>query len=168
VTGVPNDEERPEKFRVAVLIRHRSTPPEPWLSDSWQVIGVVVHNRAESVAGRVRVRSDPGGEDYLWVGLSLRLFKDELESYYYNLTSNNPSLYVISLVDDQGVLQPFRVSACFDEANACSEAGHHVEAVPMPPELYRWVESYVLTHYLPEPRRQRKRRDWKAGDHEQG
>ena len=29
------------------------------------------------------------------------------------------------------------------------------------PELYRWTEAYVLARYVPEPRRKRKRTDWR-------
>lgn len=161
-------ESMPSEFLVAVMVRHRPAPPKPWLRDSWQVIGVVVSSRVESGPGGkgTLIRSSPEGDDYLWSGLTVRLYKDELESYYHNLISERPSIYVISSVTEEGCLQPFRVSACFDEANAYNEAGQHIESLPMPPELYQWVESYVLNNYVPEPRIKRKRRDWKEDDHE--
>jgi hypothetical protein len=151
------------------MMKRRPAPPKPWLCDSWQFTGVVVNSQLEpaSSGDAILVRSSPEGDDYLWGGLSVRLHRDETESYYYNLVSERPSLYVISASDDQGVPKPFLVSACFDEANAYNEAGQYVDAVPMPPELYQWIEHYVLTHYIPEPRIKRKRRDWNEGEHEQ-
>ena len=32
--------------------------------------------------------------------------------------------------------------------------------VEVAPELYRWVEAFVLAHYVPEKRRKRKRANW--------
>ena len=42
------------------------------------------------------------------------------------------------------------------------ETDEIVESVGMPAELYRWVERFVLQHYVPEKRRKRKRDNWKA------
>jgi hypothetical protein len=53
------------------------------------------------------------------------------------------------------------VTLSYDEAAAYTEVEEEVFAVPMPPEVYRWVENYVLEHYVPEKRRKRKRVDWK-------
>jgi hypothetical protein len=62
------------------------------------------------------------------------------------------------------VPRPFLVSLSFDEANAYLETDDvDVFPVAMPPELYRWIEAFVLAHYVPEPRRKRKRDDWREG-----
>lgn len=162
-----NEGESPREFRVAVLTKRRPVPPKPWLRESWQVIGVVAHSHPASGGSATLVRRAADGDQYLWGGLSIRLHKDEVESYYYNLLSARPSLYVISSVDEHGDLEPFRVSACFDEANAYDAAGQSVETVPMPPELYRWVESFVIDNYAPEAPKKRQRKDWTESDHEQ-
>jgi hypothetical protein len=41
------------------------------------------------------------------------------------------------------------------------EVEEDVFSVPMPAEIYRWVENFVLQHYVPERRKKRKREDWK-------
>lgn len=168
VSDVPAADPGRREFQVAVLMQRR--PPsaaKAWLGEAWRVTGVVVNSRLEA-AGGSRVRSGPEGDDYLWSGFTLRLYKDEVESYYYNLVSERPSVYVVTTQDDQGTPRPFLVSASFDEANAYLESGGAVEAVPMPPELYPWVEHYVLAHYAPERRVKRKRHDWKEADDEPG
>jgi hypothetical protein len=57
------------------------------------------------------------------------------------------------------------VSASFDEAHAYLEAEGDAEAVPMPPEIYQWVERFVLKHYVPERKVKRKRRNWSEDSH---
>ncbi|MEZ5585205.1 MAG: DUF3305 domain-containing protein, partial [Candidatus Competibacteraceae bacterium] len=123
--------------------------------------GVVVSSRLDApVRQGIQVRSGPEGEDYLWSGLTIRLYKDELESYYHNLTAPNPSVFVIMATNEQGVPEPLRVSASYDEANAYLEADGEVEGVPMPAEIHQWLEQYVIAYYMPERKTKRRRRNW--------
>ena len=52
------------------------------------------------------------------------------------------------------------MTLCFDEANAYAEGDEDVHNVPMPPELMKWLEAFVIAHYVPEKRKKRKRREW--------
>jgi hypothetical protein len=56
------------------------------------------------------------------------------------------------------------VTASYGEAASYSEVDENVYAVPIPPEIYLWIEAYVLEHYVPEKRRKRKRDDWKQDE----
>jgi hypothetical protein len=108
---------------------------------------------------------------YIYSGFTLRLHEDECESYYYNLLSSQPRCYVVANLDDQGKPEPFLVSLSYDEAHAYLEGDETVYSVPIPAELYRWTEAYVLDHYVPQKRSKRRRSDWKstnrrADDHE--
>jgi hypothetical protein len=157
----------PTTFTVAVMMQRRSPPPgKPWLCDSWRVTGVVVQQqRTAPVRGKL-VHSGTGEDDFLWSGFPVHLYQDETESYYLNLLSKNPSLYVICYRNGQGIPEPFLVSASFDVAHAYLEGEAEVEAVPMPPEFYPWIERYVISHYFPEPNIKRKRRNWTETDRE--
>jgi len=156
----------PEEFSVSVLMQRRpATVNKPWLSHIWRVAGVVVNSRiGATVRQGQQVRSGAEGEDYLWDGLTIRLYKDEVESYYHNLTAPSPSVYVIMATNEQGIPEPLTVSASFDEANAYLEAEGEVEGVPMPAEIYQWLEQYVIAHYVPERRTKRKRRNWNENE----
>ena len=157
----------PDRFQVAVLL-NRKPSTNQWLRYSWAVKGLVVSSQdlAKQARGEC-VRTDPDeGEDYLWGGLTLRLYKDQVESYYYNLLAPQPCLYIILRPQDQHELQPgapkpVRVSASFDEANAYVESDDDAQPVPMPAEIYPWVEQFVLAHYVPERPKKRKRQNWK-------
>ena len=72
-----------------------------------------------------------------------------------------PQLYVVARVHEgSGRVEPFHVSASFDEGNAYMEGEDEVFSVAMPPEIAVWVERFVITHYVPEQRKKRKRRNW--------
>jgi hypothetical protein len=154
----------PASFPVVVIIKRRPSANR-WINYTWQISGVVVNSREQTAAmAGVRIRSAEDGDEFLWGGLSVTLYKDQCESYYHNLLAAQPNLYVITRDNERGEPVPFRVSASFDEANAYTEAEEQAYPVPMPAELYGWIERYVLTHYVPEPRKKRKRRNWKDGE----
>lgn len=152
---------QPEAFAVRVLMRPGRLHPQPWMPRSWEVIGVVADGDAGSPDGpSLAAEGEDGSRVYR--GLHIRLYPDEAESYYHNLTVDRPRCFVVTREDDAGDQAPFLVSLSFDEANAYLEGDDQVHAVDLAPELYRWLEAYVLTHYLPEPRKKRKRNNWKA------
>lgn len=91
----------------------------------------------------------------------LRLFKDEAESYYYNLMADASALYIVTHSSDDGLPEPFLVTASFDAANAYLEGDGEIFTVPMSAEIYRWVETYVLEYYLPQKKFKRKLNNWK-------
>ncbi len=155
-------ESGPAAFPLAVSLRRRPSDSR-WLRHSWQVVGVIAtSDRAVTEASRRAIHTYPDGStDFLWGGFVLQLHRDEAESYYYGLMAPQPRLYVILRRDAGGQPWPFLVSASFDEANAYVEGDEEAHPVAMPAEVYAWVERFVLDHYRPEPRRKRKREDWK-------
>lgn len=133
-----------------------------WSLPQWRLYGVVA---GETVAGGPRrclqIRNEPGAEHYLWRGLTLRLHRDGCQSYWLNLQSDEPRLYLVC--EDEGgdqVPEPLLVSADCDEASAYLEGEGRVLQAPMPAEVYRALEAYVLQHYRPEPLEKRKRKRW--------
>ena len=149
-----------EVIPVAVLLQRRNSNHR-WQTESWKVGGVLVGEHTSNLGPFKRIRESTEGEDYLCGRLSIRMHKDEVESYYFNLISPKPSIYVISRFDESGRPVPFLVSPSFDEANAYMEADEEVDAVPLPGELHGWIEGFVLNHYAPEKRTKRKRKNWK-------
>ena len=72
----------PNRFQVAVILT-RQPSRSRWVSHIWKARGVVVGaQEVLAQAAGQRVRSDPdGSEDYLWSGIPLHLYKDQVESY---------------------------------------------------------------------------------------
>ncbi len=141
----------PETFDVSVILQ---IPPGGM---GGEVIGVV----ASGVDEALTMHSDAAGERVLCPGFRLRLHRDEAESYYMNLTGERPAIFVICRQEDDEALEPFLVTLSYDEASSYMEVEDAVFSVPMPPELYRWLEAFVLQNYVPEPRKKRKLDNWK-------
>jgi hypothetical protein len=143
----------PDQFAVSVIV---SVPADGGGSPA--VVGVVAGDRG---GGESLIRSDSGGRQLLYPGFRLRLHKDETESYYMNLTGDHPSIFVVCSEDEDERLQPSLVTLSYDEVSSYMEVEDAVFSVPMPPELYRWIEAFVLQNYVPERRKKRKLDRWK-------
>ncbi|HKK14784.1 MAG TPA: DUF3305 domain-containing protein [Gammaproteobacteria bacterium] len=150
-----------DSFPVSLVLQCRRIARSGWSVPHWELLGVVAGEQAgtEAEAGRV-VRDGDGCRRYLWNGFRLQLHRDGAESYWHNLVGRNPSLFVVLQQNDDGEMYPVRVSANYDEAGAHLEADDTVLSAPMPPEVYRWLEDYVVTHYRPSEPKTRKRRRW--------
>ena len=167
------DAELPNRMHVAVLMEKKPSS-HPWADFSYDAIGVVVRGEAED--RRVtRVYQDDGIEHYLVSGMSLRLFEDECECYYHNLMSPEPGCFIVAgepdeeeIIGNDGMPLPYLVSLSFDEVHAYLEGDEQIYSVPIPPELYRWAEAYVLTHYVAVKKTKRKLRNWRETERPAG
>lgn len=150
-----------ERFPVSIILERREVQKGALSIPQWSAIGVVAGESVVNPDERYSIiRSDEEGMETLWPGFSLVLFKDNSDSYWYNLTAASPSLFVICHQDDEEEIVPVHVSANYDEAGAHMESDDIVFSAPMPPEIYQWVEKFVLDNYQPEKPRKRKRENW--------
>ncbi len=155
----------PDAFAVSVIVEFVETPDNRWEDGRWQVTGVVAGGQDSGGADDRELHAAAYGRQHLHTGLQCRLYKDDAESYYFNIVSDNPSVFVICNQEAGEPLQPFIVTLGYGEATSYMETDEIVETVVMPPELYRWAERFVLEHYVPEKRRKRKRDNWKEDTH---
>lgn len=147
----------PEQLPVATIFEKRPSTSR-WADAYWTATGVIVGGAEYS--GVTLLHAQDGIEQYLYPGLNLTLYRDECESYYHNLKSPQPGCYIVANLSDEGVPKPFLITLCFDAANSYLQGSAEVYAVPIPPELYRWTEAFVLEHYAPEQKKKRRLTDW--------
>jgi hypothetical protein len=146
----------------------------PGGADQWRVMGVVVGERFASDEIRMlRLRSGPEGDIFMWLGYRLRLRRTKVDDYALNINSPNPVAFVVARHTPEG-LKPLQVTVSLDEAQNLDAtdlrgSDETVLQAPMPPEVFRWVEQYVLEHYRPKRRKARgKQRSKAAYDAEVG
>ena len=155
----------PTYFPVAVIMQRVPSSVSTWSDYQWSAVGITVApNQVSEVQEPQLIHALADTFHYLYSGFEVTLHLDECESYYHNLMSPAPRCYIVTRLDEHDVPVPFQVSMSFDEAHAYQECDEEVYAVDIPPELYRWVESYVLANYVATKRKKRKRDDWKNQD----
>ncbi len=144
-------------------MRRRTVQRGAWSVPSWSAVSVVAGERiADKPPGceKIREADESGDEQFLWTGLSVALHRDLAEEYWYNLTSESPSLFVICHETPEAELQPFRVTADHDSSSVCLESDDQVFAVPIPAEIYQHLEKFVVNNFVPRERKRRKRKNW--------
>ena len=147
---------------VTVLLEKRIVTRSFWSMPSWYLHDVAVgHNliasRANSEGAALPAGNTDNGELYAWSNFEVTLYKDACERYWHALIGDKPLVYVVCREED---MSPVAVTVDYDEASACAETDEPVLSAPIPAELYRSMERFVLDHYQPKEFKKRKRRNW--------
>ena len=144
------------ELSLAVVMQRR-TLQNRWQGEVWEPLGVVLNH---SVGGQPVQLIDQGGiAQWLHPGFKLKLFRDEAEGYYLNVSSDEPRVFVMWRMEDDRAVPEF-VTVSYNEAGRLMDGGEHVDTVQMPAELMAWVGGYVEEHYRPEPKKRNKPRSF--------
>ena len=163
MTSPPNLAESTSRISipVAVVLERDMKSNSRWAYPSWSVFAVVTGAHLRGDDQNMVIHDDGEQTRFYWGGMSLNLYKDGSEGYWYNLLSDVPYLFVVcdgEPGDDE--VEPIFITANQDEANANMESDDLVLSIAMPADIRELVERYVTTHYAPKEKKKRKRRDW--------
>ena len=138
--------------RVAVIMQHRVMQGR-WQSEAWEPVGVLLDYEGES-APRVLVQEGDTTQ-WLYPGFDVELRRDEADGYYMNMTTDQPSVFILWRMEEERAVPQF-TTVSYAEAGRWMDAGERVDRVAMPRELLPWVGGYVERNYKPEPKRKMK------------
>ncbi len=134
----------------------RRPAKSPWAEVIWEPFGVVPGY--PGTQPKLLVEHD-GVAQWLHPGFTLELHRDETEGYYMNVSGQDPRVFILWRMEGNDGL-PLHVTVSFDEAGRWTDAGHAVDGVTMPPEIFAWVGDYVEKNYRPEPKKRIKPRSF--------
>lgn len=144
------------EIALAVIMQRRALENR-WQSEVWEPVGVVLNHDA---GGEPRLLVDKGGTaQWLHAGFSIKLFRDESEGYYLNVSSEQPKVFIMWRMEEDRAVPKF-VTLSYNEAGRLMDGGEQVDTVAMPAELYAWAGAYVEEHYRPEPKQRRRPRSF--------
>ncbi len=149
-----------EQYSVtAVMLKQKSK--HPWAEFIWSLAGVIPGLSPSEFS-----QLETQGEVYLWPDLSLKLFPLHGDSYYHNLMSEQPKIYLVCNKYDHGItaLKPLLITVDSDEAASYMETDEQVLSAHLSVELCQWLERFVLTYYQPEEPKKRRRKQWHNGE----
>ena len=141
---------------VAVIMRRRVTR-DRWESVVWEAWSVLESDEPKGVA---RMLADQGGvAQWFFPGFDVVLHRDEAEGTYLNVTSPQPSVFVMSRMEEDKAV-PQYVTASQYEAARWMDGGEQVDRVHMPAELVAWAGEWVKQNYRPEKKKRIKPRSF--------
>ncbi len=146
------------RYPVRIIMQRRALRNR-WADEVWEVHGVLA-GEAEETLGVEPILSSETLSQYLVKGFYLELFRDEAEGYYLNVSAPAPKVFVMWRKEDgQAMAMPVLVTASYHEAARGMDSNEHVDAVPMPAEIFAWVGEFVEVNYWPEAKKQRRQGD---------
>ncbi|MDR9414422.1 MAG: DUF3305 domain-containing protein [Spiribacter sp.] len=151
----PIDAPEQTHWPIRVTLRRAMRERRGWKFPAWSLVAVEPDD-AEQGVEETRVEADV--RDFRWSGLRLGLRRSDAETYWYNLTSRQPSLFVICREDPQYGLMPWLVTLDQDESAREQESEGEIFSMSLPTWLIEAVEQFVMAHYRPEPRGGKRRR----------
>jgi len=146
-------------FPVTVVLKQTWRDHRSWRYPSWVVCGVIPEqqdpqsNVVSKITGPYASQqktyqlftNEAGDKHYIWPGLQFSLYRDGLTSYFHNLSSPQPYLFILCRDnEDQATVEPILVSADFADAEAHMETEGTVLTVPLPPPFDQWTANYIL------------------------
>jgi hypothetical protein len=137
---------------LAVIMQRRVVNSR-WQSEAWEPVGVLVDYEAGG-GPRVIVEQE-GATQWLYPGFAVELRRDEADGYYMNMTTDEPSVFILWRMEEERAVPQF-ATVSYAEAGRWMDAGERVDRVPMPREMWEWVGGYVERNYKPEPKKKRR------------
>ena len=149
----------PPLARIAVgVVVERRAATSPWIEHVWRPVGVLAG--VPEAEPWTSLPGAPGADTFYAGAADVELHRSETSHYRDNLTSGQPSLWVV--LRPTGGEPPFavvRVTADPYEGEAFTEpATDLVEAVPMPEPIAEAVAAFVAEHHV-EHRFEKRKRD---------
>ena len=149
----------PETMNVGVVVERRESDNQ-WLDHTWQVVAVIPG--APEVDQWNEIGRGEGWVQFHSATLPLELFRKETEGYRYNLSLEQPSVYVV-LRDDEDCedheVAPFMATVCPYEAQDYMDSSEEtVHSVTMPESVAAWIAQFIEIHHVDEAFKKRKRK----------
>ncbi len=145
-----------EKSFVVAVVMERIAIVNRWQSEKWQLAGVLPDDRQADVP-RTLIDRD-GLLQRIHPGFSMKIFADEAEGYYLNITSPEPRAFVMwRMNEDDSEALPHSVTLSYNEAARWMDAQEKVESAAMPENIFSELVEWVEANYRPPEKKQRVR-----------
>ena len=131
---------------IAVIIERRALANR-WQSQAWEAIGVIP-DPGDAATARLLLQDDTRAQ-WLHGGFELKLYRDEAENYYLNLSASAPCVFVVRRMEEEVAVPKF-VTVSYGEAARFMDADEQVDSVPMPRDMCDWLGEFVNENYKPE------------------
>ncbi|MDH3714377.1 MAG: DUF3305 domain-containing protein [Gammaproteobacteria bacterium] len=160
------DNSNADERHVSVTLERTMKRMGQWEYPSWHIAHVQDLSAAGGSGEPATAGVPPSPERFTWSHLPITLHRDAAEGYWYNLSGNVPSVFVVCCEnedqddDEHAQLTLTTVTLNHDEAAAHLETDDTVLSIAMPPSLHMWLEQFVERNYKPEKRSKRKRTAW--------
>lgn len=154
-----------EALRIGVVMQ-RTPLNNRWQPYQWRPLEIV--GDAVVAEGDARCLLDHEADTrWLFPGFDIKLFSDEAEGYFLNISSPAPCWFIMwrkEDIDGAELAMPKFVTLSYNEAARLMDGGEQVDTLPASPDIIERMSAFVAEHYKPEPKRKRRKPSFEGGE----
>lgn len=153
------------------VVMQRHALAHRWQPFAWKPIEIVdalnlpIH--APSASHNIRcLRNDESDAQWLFGGLEVKLFSDEAEGYFLNISSPAPCWFIMWRLEDVDGIElavPKFVTLSYNEAARLMDGGESVDTLPLSDEIIVRLTAFTQTYYHPQPKKKHKKPSFEGG-----
>lgn len=151
-------------FHIGVVMQ-RLQLNNRWQSHQWRLSEIVSDVLLSNDRTRC-LREDAADTRWLFPGFAVKLFSDESEGYFLNITAPVPCWFVMWRMEERDgvdIAVPKAVTLSYNEAARLMDGGELVETLPASIEVIERLAAFVADFYRPEAKGKRRRPSFEGG-----
>lgn len=147
------------------VVMQRTPLANRWQPYRWRPLEIV--DSPMLVQGGARcLRDDVSDTRWLFPGFDIKLFSDEGEGYFLNISAPTPCWFVMWRIEERDGIEvaiPKSVTLSYNEAARLMDGGEQVDTIAASGDITACMAQFVAEHYKPEPKRKRKKPSFEGG-----
>lgn len=154
-----------DAIRIGVVMQ-RIPLASRWLPFQWRPIEVMSEGGIAGASPHCLL-NDPEDLRWLFTGLEVKLFSDEGEGYFLNITAPQPCWFIMWRVEERDGIElavPKSVTLSYNEAARLMDGGETVDTLPASNAVIEKLTAFTHHHYHREPKKKRKKPSFEGGE----
>jgi hypothetical protein len=154
-----------DAIRIGVVMQ-RIPLASRWQPFQWRPIEIVGD---VGIAGNGPhcLLNDSADLRWLFTDLEVKLFSDEGEGYFLNITAPQPCWFIMWRVEERDGIElavPKSVTLSYNEAARLMDGGETVDTLPLSDAVIEKLTAFTHQHYHREPKKKRKKPSFEGGE----
>lgn len=154
-----------EAIRIGIVMQ-RIPLDNRWQPCQWRPMEIVGETVAQGKGARC-LRNDSTDTRWLYTGFDIKLFSDEVEGYFLNISSPVPCWFVmwrIEELDGAEIAVPKSVTLSYNQAARLMDGGEQVDTLPLSFDMIERLVAFTHEYYRPEIKKKRKKPSFEGGE----
>lgn len=154
-----------EVMKVGIVMQ-RMPLNNRWQPYQWSPAEVISEAVALQGSNARCLCNDIEDTRWLFTNFDIRLYTDESEGYFLNLSAPTPCWFImwrIEEIDGTEVGVPKLVTLSYNEAARLMDGGEQVDTLPASADTIELLKEFAGAYYKPEPKKKRKKPSFEGG-----
>ncbi|MFT7683196.1 MAG: hypothetical protein ACI935_002687 [Moritella dasanensis] len=127
---------------IAFSLRSEEKQVGRWTTLSWSIDNVELYEQAAAINYEVSTTPSNNVVNTTRYGRTLYLYRDERTDYRFNLSSQDPHLFIVCEVTDEQ-FTPLLITAAQSVASSYMDGDYQVLHIQMPLPVQAWMEAFI-------------------------